>query len=144
MVFTAKWQLVSVENAEAFYKQIKTPQAFIDKLKVLHAELKTNPNTYVEDITIDKAGGTAHRVVHIRGEKQIDSGPVKLNEEFDHETADGRHTKAKVTLEGDTTLIFHEKGADFEASAKLVLHGDELIVTLKSGDVVSTEKYKKA
>jgi len=143
MVFTAKWQLVSVENAEAFYKAIKSPPEFLEKLRVLHAELATNPTAYVEELTVDKAAGKARRVVFIHGEKKRDSGLVNLNEEFEHGLADGRTVKAKVTIEGDDKLIFHEKGADFEAHVVLVLHGDEITATLKSGDVTSVEKYKR-
>jgi len=143
MVFTAKWQLVSVENAEAYAKQIKTPPEFLEKMKALHAELASNPNAYVEELTVDKAANKAHRVVYIRGEKKRDSGLVTLNEEFEQTKADGRSVKGKITLEGDNKLIIHEKGSDFESTITLVLNGDEITATLKSGDVVSTEKFKR-
>jgi len=143
MVFTAKWQLVSVENAEAYAKAVKSPPEFVEKMRGLHAELATNPNAYIEELTVDKAAGKVQRVVFIRGEKKRDSGLVNLNEEFERTKADGRSIKARVTLEGDNKLIFHEKGADFESTVTLVLNGDELTATLKSGDVVSTEKFKR-
>jgi len=143
MVFTAKWRLVSVENAEALAKHIHTSHENLEKLHKLHAELATNPEAYVEELTLDKAAGKAHRAVFIRGEKKRDSGLVNLNEEFEYTTADGRHVKAKITAEGENTLVIHEHGADFEVTATLVLHGDEITATLKSGDVVSVEKFKK-
>jgi len=143
MVFTAKFQLVSVHNAEAFYKQIKSPQEHIEKLRTLHGELATNPQAYIEEVTIDKEAGKARRVVFIRGEQKRDSGLINLNEEYEHPTADGRTAKSRAVLEGDKTLIFHEKSADFEATFTLAMTGDELTVTLKSGDVVAIEKFKK-
>jgi len=143
MVFTAKWHLVSTENAEAFYKHIHTRPEFLERLRIIHAELATNPDAYVEELTVDKAAGKVHRVVFIRGEKKRDSGLVNLNEEFEHEIADGRRVKCRAVLEGDDKLIFHEKGDDFEATVTLVLHGDEITATLRSGDVVSTEKLRR-
>jgi len=144
MVFTAKWRLISIENAEAYHKAIHTPEEFLARLRVLHGELKTNPDIYVEELTVDKAAGKVHRVVYIRGEKKRDSGLVNLNEEVEHDTADGRTVKVKITLEGDKKLIMHEKGADFEAVIVLELHGeDEITATLTSGGVTCTEKYKR-
>jgi len=143
MVLTTRWQLVSVQNAEAYHKKINTPPEFYAKLKALHAELQTNPSVYEEEITIDKAAGKFHRVVFIRGEKKRDSGLVSLNEEFEHGIADGRTIKGKVTIEGDNKLIFQEKGADFTATVTLEMTGDSLTATLQSGDVVAVEKFRK-
>jgi len=143
MVFTAKWRLVSVENAEAFQKKIKTNPEFWEKLKAIYAELPTNPDAYIEEITVDKAAGTVHRVVFIKGDKKRDSGVVKVNEEFEHTSADGRKLKGKITFEGENTLVFHDKGPEFEATITLVLNGDDLTATLKCEDVVSVEKFKR-
>jgi hypothetical protein len=145
MVFTAKWRLVSIENAEAYHKAIHTPEEFLAKLRVLYAELQqgSSPDLYVEELTVDKAAGKVRRVVFIRGEQKRDSGLVSLNEEAEHSRMDGRVVKVKISLEGDDKLVLHEKGADFEATIELHLHGDELHVTLTSGAVVCKEKYKR-
>jgi len=143
MVLHTKWQLVDVQNAEAYHKKINTPPEFYARLQALHAEIQTNPSAYVEDITIDKPNGKFHRVVYIKGEKKRDSGLMNLEEEFEHDIADGRVIKGKVHLEGDNKLIFHEKGPDFEATVTLEMHGDDLTATLQSGDVVCVEKFKK-
>jgi len=143
MVWTAKWRLVSVEGGEAYHTAIHTPEAFREKLRLLHAELKVNPDCYIEELTVDKAEGIIHRIVYIKGEKKRDSGRVKLNHEFEHTIPDGRLVKAKITLEGDDKLICVEKGPDFEAHGTLHLHGDEITATQTSGGVTCTEKFKR-
>jgi len=143
MVLVTRWQLVSVQNAEAYHKKINTPPEFLARLKALHAEIQTNPSVYEEEITIDKPAGKIHRVVFIRGEKKRDSGLVNLNEDFEHDTADGRNIKGRVTIEGDNKLVFKEKGPDFEATVTLEMNGDNLTATLQSGDVVCVEKFRK-
>jgi len=143
MVLHTKWQLVSVENAEAYLKKINSSPEFIAKLKALHAEVKTNPSAYEEEIIIDKPAGKVHRMVFIKGEKKRDSGLINLDEEFEHDIADGRVIKGKVTIEGDNKLIFHEKGPDFTATVTLLMQGDSLTATLQSGDVVCVEKFRK-
>jgi len=132
-----------VENAEAYQKAIHTPEEFLAKLRALHAELATHPDLYIEELTVDKAAGKVHRVVYIRGEKKRDSGLVSLNEEVEHSIPDGRIVKVRATLEGEDKLVIHEKGADFEATITLHLHGDELHATLTSGGVVCKETYKR-
>jgi hypothetical protein len=143
MVFTAKWRLISVENAEAFHKAIHTQEDFLAKLRAIYAEIDSHPDVYIEELTVDKAAGKVHRVGYIRGEKKRDSGPVNLNEEVDHTLFDGRVVKAKATLEGEDKLVIHEKGANYEATITLHLHGDELHVTLTSGGVTAHEKFKR-
>jgi len=143
MVLKTRWQLVSVENAEAYHKKINTPPAFVARLKAIHAEIQNDPSVYEEEITIDKAAGKIHRVVFIHGEKKRDSGLINLNEEFEHDIADGRMIKGKVSIEGDNKLIFQENGPDFSATITLEMNGDSLTATAVSGDVVCVEKFKK-
>jgi len=143
MVFTAKWRLVSVENAEAFHKAVHTPDDFWAKLRELYAELSSKPDLYIEEITVDKAAGKVQRIAYIRGEKKRDSGFVSLGEEVEVTKSDGRVIKVKVNLEGDDKLVVHEKGANFEATGVFHLHGDEIHVTLTCGTVVAKEIYKR-
>jgi len=143
MVFTSKWQLISVENGEAYHNAIHTPDAYKEKLRLLHAELKTNPSAYVEELTVDKPEGWIHRIVFIKGEKKRDSGRVKLNEEFEHQIPDGRTVKARIVLESDEKLTVHEKGADFESTGHLHMVGDTMTVTQTAGGVTCVEKFKK-
>jgi len=144
MAVVSRWRLVDMQNAEAYYKAIHYSDEHIAKVKALVAEIKTNPDAYIEELTIDKAAGKVKRTVFIKGEKKRDSGLVDVNKEFDHEIPDGRKVKSKITLEGDQKLICHEKGPDFEATITLTYCGDELTATLTSGGVTSTEKYHRA
>jgi len=115
MSFTGKWRLQSVENGEAYQKAIHTPDEHLAKLKALHADLKSNPDLYIEELTVDKAAGKVHRVVYIRGEKKRDSGLISFDTEVTHTAADGRTVSGKISLEGDHKLVIHERGPNFEA-----------------------------
>jgi hypothetical protein len=143
MSFTGKWRLLSVENGEAYQKAIHTPEAHLAKLKALHADLKSNPDLYIEELTVDKAGGKVQRVAYIRGEKRRDSGLIGFNQEVTHDTADGRTVTGKIIQEGDNKLVIHEKGPDFEAHITLELHGDEIHANLTSGGVTCKEVYTR-
>jgi len=143
MVFTAKWRLVDVQNGKEYHKAIHTTDEFCAKLKVIHAEIKTNPDAYIEELTVDKAAGKVRRVVYIKGEMKRDTGLIDLGHEHEICTPDGRKVKVKATVEGDNKLIVHEKGPDYESTIILTLHGDEITATLTSGGVVCTEHYKR-
>jgi hypothetical protein len=143
MAWNGKWRLQSVENGEAYQKAIHTPEAHLAKLKALHAELQSNPDLYIEELTVDKAAGKVHRVVYIRGEKKRDSGLISFNQDTTHEAADGRTVTGKIVLEGDHKLVIVEKGPDFEAHITLELRGDEIHAHLTSGGVTCKEVYKR-
>jgi len=143
MVFTAKWRLTDVENVEAYHNAIHTPEEFKAKLRLIFAEIKTNPEAYIEEMTVDKAAGKIQRVVYIKGEKKRDSGLVSLNHEVEHTAPDGRKIKAKAVLESDEKLVIHEEGPDFKATVVVTLHGDELKVTQTADGVTCVEKYHR-
>jgi hypothetical protein len=140
---TARWQLVNIENAEAYHTAIHTPEEYKAKLRLLYGELKTHPEAYIEELTVDKAAGKVQRVVFIKGEKKRDSGLIDLNQEIEHKAPDGRTVKGRISLEGENKLLIHEKGDGFETNIVLVLNGDELTATMTAGGVVCTEKYKR-
>jgi len=77
-----------------------TPEEFKAKLRLLFAEIKTNPDAYVEEMTIDKAAGTIRRTVFIKGEKKRDSGIIPLNTEIELVGPDGRTVKVYVVISG--------------------------------------------
>jgi len=143
MAWSGKWRLLSVENGEAYQKAIHTPEEHLAKLKALHADLKSNPDLYIEELTVDKAGGKVRRVVFIRGEKKRDSGLISFNTEVTHDTADGRVVSGSISLEGDNKLVIREKGPNFEAVIILELQGDEIHAALTSGGVTCKEVYKR-
>jgi len=144
MVWTAKWRLLDMQNAEAYHKAIHTPEEHIAKLRLIVSEVKTNPDAYIEELTVDKDAGKVRRAVFIKGEKKVDSGLMDLNKEFEHRTVDGRNIKAKIVLEAEGKLVCYEKGPDFEATVVLLLNGDELTATHTSGGITAVEKYKRA
>jgi len=141
--FNGKWQLVHVEGLEAYHNAIHTPDAYKDQLRKVAEGVKTNPSAYVEELTVDKAAGTVHRVVYILGEKKKDSGALPIGVDTDHPAADGRPVKAKINLVGDNKIVIEEKGADFEATITFTVSGDDLTVTNASGATTATLKYKR-
>jgi len=142
--FNGKWQLTGVEGLEAYHNAIHTADAYKDTLRKVAEGVKTNPNAYVEELTVDKAAGTVQRVVYILGEKKKDSGALPIGKEEQHPGADGRLIKGKITLESDTKIVIAEKGPDFEATVTFTLSGDDLTVTSTSGSTTATLKYKRS
>ncbi|XP_074781960.1 fatty acid-binding protein, heart [Athene noctua] len=67
----------------------------------------------------------------------------KLGEEFDETTADDRHVKSLVKLDGGK-LIHVQKWEGKETSLVRELKDGKLILTLTMGNVVSTRTYEKA
>ncbi|XP_054254647.1 fatty acid-binding protein, heart-like isoform X2 [Indicator indicator] len=67
----------------------------------------------------------------------------KLGEEFDETTADDRHVKSLVKLEGGK-LTHVQKWDGKETSLVRELKDGKLILTLTLGNVVSTRTYEKA
>ncbi|XP_060114358.1 fatty acid-binding protein, heart [Heteronotia binoei] len=67
----------------------------------------------------------------------------KLGEEFDETTADDRHVKSIVTLEGGK-LIHVQKWDGKETTLVRELKDGKLILTLTIGDIVCTRTYQKA
>ncbi|XP_020668034.3 fatty acid-binding protein, heart [Pogona vitticeps] len=67
----------------------------------------------------------------------------KLEEEFDETTADDRHVKSVVTLEGGK-LVHVQKWDGKETSLVRELKDGKLILTLTMGNVVCTRTYQKA
>jgi len=142
--FNGKWQLTHVENLEAYHTAIHTTDAYKEQLRRVAEGVKTNPNAYVEEITVDKAAGKVQRVVFILGEKKKDSGLIDIGKESEHPGADGRLVKGKITLAGDNKIVINEKGPDFEAIVTIAVSGDDLTITNTSGSTTATLKYKRA
>ncbi|KAF7242346.1 Fatty acid-binding protein, heart [Varanus komodoensis] len=67
----------------------------------------------------------------------------KLEEEFDETTADDRHVKSVVTLEGGK-LVHVQKWDGKETTLVRELKDGKLILTLTMGNVVCTRTYQKA
>ncbi|CAL8293879.1 unnamed protein product [Merluccius merluccius] len=67
----------------------------------------------------------------------------KLNEEFDETTADDRHTKSLITVDGNK-MMHIQKWDDKETSLIREVNDNTLVLTLTLGDVVSTRHYVRA
>jgi hypothetical protein len=67
------------------------------KLRLLVAEVKADPNAYIEEIFVDKAAGLARRTVWIKGEKKRE-GELHFGKEHEHKTLDGRVVKVSLSI----------------------------------------------
>ncbi|XP_034974145.1 fatty acid-binding protein, heart [Zootoca vivipara] len=66
-----------------------------------------------------------------------------MGEEFDETTADDRHVKSLVTLDGGK-LLHVQKWDEKETSLVRELKDGKLILTLTMGNVICTRTYQKA
>ena len=82
-----------------------SPEEYKAKLRAIAEAIKSDANAYYEEITVDKAAGTVHRVVYINGEKKRDSGVMKCGVETDHPAADGRPAKVSCHLSHSTLTV---------------------------------------
>ncbi|KAK0145932.1 Fatty acid-binding protein, heart [Merluccius polli] len=67
----------------------------------------------------------------------------KLNEEFEETTADDRHTKSLITVDGNK-MMHIQKWDGKETSLIREVNDNTLVLTLTLGDVVSTRHYVRA
>jgi len=139
-----KWLLTSFENLDAYLTVTNSPDEFKTRMLTLGQELGTTPNLFVQNITIDKAADTVSLQVFIKGELKQDLGPIALGKEIEHTGVDGRLAKIKVTVESDTKVLMHKKGSNFETLITVqLLSTDEMVTTMTSAGVTSTEKYRR-
>jgi hypothetical protein len=142
--FTGRWALVSAENAEAYMTAIHAPDALKTKLLGLLPTLKTNPEAFVEEVTVNTVKGTVQVKIFMSGEPKHDV-TFELNKEVDNTGLDGIPAKVKITLPNDTKLVMHKKTATYETEIvyNLSTSGTEVTTTRTSGGVTCIDKFKK-
>jgi len=140
--YNGKWKLVGGENVEAYHNAIHTSDEVKGKIKLLVAEVKSDPNAYIEELFVDKAAGVARRTVWLKGEKKRE-GELHFGKEHEHKTLDGRVVKVVASLDGEK-LVLLEKGPDFESTVTFEVSGNDLTLTQVSGGVKAVERYTRA
>ncbi|XP_048357104.1 fatty acid-binding protein, heart [Sphaerodactylus townsendi] len=128
--FAGVWNLVESSNFDDYMKAIGVGFATRQIANL------TKPTTIIE-VDGDK--------VTIKTQSTFKSTEVtcKLGEEFDETTADDRHVKSVVTLDGEK-LTHVQKWDGKETSLVRELKDGKLILTLTMGNVVCTRTYVKA
>jgi hypothetical protein len=61
-------------------------------LKAIVAEIKADPNAYVEEIFVDQGAGVVRRTLWLKGEKKREN-EVQFGKEQEAKTLDGRAIK---------------------------------------------------
>lgn len=141
--FEGKWRFVSCENSEAFFAAVNAADEFVQLFASVEADFKGgNADAAIEDIHFDKASNIIQRNLYIKGEK--------MNELVDHPVGveyegrcHGNPAKMLLTIESDNKLVRQEKGDNFTSTSTAEVNGSDLTMTLRSGSVTATEKYKK-
>ncbi|XP_062996840.1 fatty acid-binding protein, heart [Elgaria multicarinata webbii] len=128
--FAGVWNLVESRNFDGYMKAIEVGFATRQIANM------TKPTTIIE-VDSDK--------FTIKTQSAFKSTEIifKLGEQFDEITADDRHVKSLVTLEGGK-LVHVQKWAGKETTLIRELKDGKLILTLTMGDVTCTRTYQKA
>ncbi|XP_075577974.1 fatty acid-binding protein, heart isoform X2 [Pelecanus crispus] len=147
--FAGTWKLVDTANFDEYMK------ALGDRILPLHAPSipPTLHPTGVGFATRQMASLTKPTtIIEVAGDKitvktqstfKSTEITFKLGEEFDETTADDRHVKSVVTLDGGK-LVHVQKWEGKETLLVRELKDGKLILTLTMGNVVSTRTYEKA
>ncbi|OWK56247.1 fatty acid-binding protein, heart [Lonchura striata] len=128
--FVGTWKLVDTNNFDEYMKALGVGFA------TRQVAGFTKPTTIIE-LDGDK--------VTVKTQSTFKNTEItfKLGEEFDETTADDRHVKSLVTLDGGK-LIHVQKWEGKETSLVRELKDGKLVLTLTMGNVVSTRTYEKA
>ncbi|XP_038233790.1 fatty acid-binding protein, heart [Dermochelys coriacea] len=128
--FAGTWKLVDSSNFDKYMKAIGVGYAMRQMANL------TKPITIIE-LEGDK--------VTLKTQSTFKSTEIsfKLGEEFDETTADDRHVKSLVTLDGGK-LIHVQKWNGMETTLVRELEDGKLILTLTLGTIICTRMYEKA
>uniref|UniRef100_K7FK20 Fatty acid binding protein 3 n=2 Tax=Pelodiscus sinensis TaxID=13735 RepID=K7FK20_PELSI len=128
--FAGTWRLVDSSHFDEYMKAIGVGFATRQIANL------TKPTTIIE-----LEGDT----VTVKTQSTFKSTEIsfKLEEEFEETTADDRHVKSLVTLDGGK-LVHVQKWDGKETTLVRELQDGKLILTLTMGTVVCTRTYEKA
>ncbi|CAI5781436.1 fatty acid-binding protein, heart [Podarcis raffonei] len=128
--FAGVWNLVDSCNFDDYMKAIGVGFATRQMANL------TKPTTIIE---VDG------NKITLKTQSTFKSTEIKftIGEEFDETTADDRHVKSLVTLDGGK-LLHVQKWDGKETSLVRELKDGKLILTLTMGTVVCTRTYQKA
>ncbi|KAM6428115.1 fatty acid-binding protein, heart [Liasis olivaceus] len=127
--FAGVWKLVESVNFDEFMKALDVSFATRQIANL------TKPTTIIEVNGIN---------VTIKTQSTFKNTEIScvLGEEFDETTADSRHVKSIITLDGGK-LVHVQKWDGKETSLVREIKDGKLILTLTMGDVVCTRTYHK-
>ncbi|NWU84698.1 FABPH protein, partial [Onychorhynchus coronatus] len=128
--FAGTWKLVETNNFDEYMKALGVSFATRQMAGL------TKPTTIIE-VNGDK--------VTVKTQSTFKNTEIsfKLDEEFDETTADDRHVKSVVKLDGGK-LVHVQKWDGKETSLVRELKDGKLTLTLTIGNVVCTRIYEKA
>ncbi|XP_017686032.1 PREDICTED: fatty acid-binding protein, heart [Lepidothrix coronata] len=128
--FAGTWKLVETNNFDEYMKALGVSFATRQMAGL------TKPTTIIE-VNGEK--------VTVKTQSTFKNTEInfKLGEEFDETTADDRHVKSVVKLDGGK-LVHVQKWDGKETSLVRELKDGKLTLTLTMGNVVCTRTYEKA
>ncbi|CAM4648157.1 hypothetical protein PO909_011528 [Leuciscus waleckii] len=128
--FCATWKLVDSQNFDEYMKSLGVGFA---TRQVGNVTKPTIVISHEDDKVVVKTLSTFKNT-------EIS---FKLGEEFDETTADDRHVKSTVTLEGDN-LVHVQKWDNKETKFVREIKDDKMIMTLTFEGVQAVRTYEKA
>ncbi|KAK7142607.1 hypothetical protein R3I94_012076 [Phoxinus phoxinus] len=128
--FCATWKLVDSQNFDEYMKSLGVGFA---TRQVGNVTKPTIVISHEDDKVVVKTLSTFKNT-------EIS---FKLGEEFDETTADDRHVKSTVTLEGDN-LVHVQKWDSKETKFVREIKDDKMIMTLSFEGVQAVRTYEKA
>ncbi|XP_055335822.1 fatty acid-binding protein, liver-like [Paramacrobiotus metropolitanus] len=129
---TGKYQLTSSEKFDDYLKAVGVGFAL--------RKLATLVESATIDITKDNDVYTMKTTTTVKNHEV----KFKLGEQFTEHTMDGRDVACTFSLDGNKLhQVQRDPKTNLETTAEREFTGDELITTLRAGDVTSVRKYKK-
>ncbi|XP_051732197.1 fatty acid binding protein 7, brain, b [Ctenopharyngodon idella] len=128
--FCGTWKLVNSENFDEYMKALGVGFA-----------VRQVGNVTKPTLIISKEGDKV--VLKTQSTFKNTEISFKLGEEFDETTADDRHCKSTVVMDGDQ-LVHVQKWDGKETTFVREIKDGEMLMKLTFGDVVAVRTYEKA
>jgi len=136
-----KWSVVSTDNFEEYMKATGTDEA--TRAKINELLQKGGAGGTIEEYFVEP-GKSIKRNYYISGTLFKEAPPVPIGEEFSEPAINGKVAKTTITEEGENKVIRRETFESGETTELIMeVHGDEMTMTMKCGNVVATRKCKR-
>jgi hypothetical protein len=135
--------MTSVENMEAYLDACEASQDYKTKIMHLLGKIGTSTDVFTMEMKVDKTSHMFCMTVHMKGEKNWETGMIPLNTETDITWIDGKPMKVTITMHSDTMLMMQKKTKTHTAEQTMTVMGPTMTVTMTCDAVTCTEMFKK-
>jgi hypothetical protein len=135
--------MTSVENMEAYLDACEASKDYKTRIMNLMEKIGTSTDVVTIEMKVDKTSHMFCMTVHMKGEKNWETGMIPMNTETDITWADGRPMKITVTMHSDTMLMMHKTTKLHTAEQTMTVMGPKMTVTMTCDGVTCTEMFTK-